>query len=115
MKHLDIKLYKMEVIKGKEDVAREWLNFLKNSKEEAVQTLKNEKVYLESYFMAEEDGTMFVYCFMAADNIDKANQIASTSNNKLDEQHFKYGAECISQTSGDIMDCFLYIENLENL
>jgi len=33
MKHLDIKLYKMEVIKGKEDVAREWLNFLKNSKE----------------------------------------------------------------------------------
>lgn len=114
MKKLDIKLYRMEVVKGKESVAREWLDFLKSNKEDVAQTLKNEKVYLESYFVAEEGGVMFIYCFMAADDIGKAVQIARASGNELDKRHFEYAAECISQTSGDIMDCFLLLENLDS-
>lgn len=115
MKKLDVKLYKMVVNKGKEEVAKKWLSFLKSNAENAVEGLENGKVYLESYFTTTEGDTMIVYCFMAADNIDYANGVARKSESELDKQHFAYGAECISQTEGEILDCFLYIENIKSL
>lgn len=114
MKDLNIKLYKMEVIKGKENVANQLLDFLNNNKDESIETLENEGVFLESYFTAIENDIMIIYCCIVADDIEYANNVASNSNNELDKEYFEYVKQCISQTTGDIIDCLMYIENLKN-
>lgn len=42
---MDVQLYKFEIIKGKEAIADEWLNYLKANKDKALVTLENEKVF----------------------------------------------------------------------
>jgi hypothetical protein len=39
----DIKMYKVEIIDGKEAIAKEWLNFLNENRGEHIKLLKNEK------------------------------------------------------------------------
>lgn len=112
MKELDIKLYRVGIIKGKEDVAKEWLDFLRDNREAGIETLKNEKVYLETYFQAVEGGTMYVYMFIAADDIEAANNIAGESKNSLDLKHFEYMGRCVDPSSVTTMDCSCYLDNL---
>ncbi|QQO07773.1 DUF6176 family protein [Breznakiella homolactica] len=112
---MDIKLYKLKVKKGKEKVAKEWLAFLKENTDQGSQLLKNEKAYLEAYFCAKESGTMYVYMFFAAEDVDYSNKTAKKSKSPLDEKHFAYMKECINLLAGDIMDCLFYMDNLEDL
>ena len=47
---MDVQLYRLKVVKGKESIAEEWLAYLETNKEKAEKTLENEKVYFEAYF-----------------------------------------------------------------
>lgn len=113
MAALDSKLYRIKIIPGQEEVAKEWLTFLKENQTAALETLRNEHVYLETYFTATEPDGMYVYLFMAARSIEEANQIAAKSTNPLDLKHFDYGKRCVERTAGAIMDAFCVLDNLE--
>ena len=58
-KEMDIRLYKYEIIKGKEETAEEWLNFLNVNRKAGEALLKDEHAYLEAYFKTMEGGTCF--------------------------------------------------------
>ncbi|MDR1206337.1 MAG: DUF6176 family protein [Peptococcaceae bacterium] len=115
MNPMEIKLYKAQIIRGKDDIAREWMRFLDANKEEGARLLKNEQAYLEVYFSAVEDGTMFIYMFFAAKDIAGSNAIAKGSENPTDKKHFEYASRCVEPNKGDIMDCLFYMENLEDV
>ena len=115
MNKMEIKLYKLEVIRGKEDVAKEWLAFLNSNKEAGAKLLKGEKAYLEAYFESVENEVTYVYMFFAAHDVDFSNTTAGDSESELDKKHFAYMRECIDLTAGDIMDCLFYMDNLEDL
>jgi hypothetical protein len=112
---LDIKMYKVKVINGKEEIAKEWLDFLNKNRDEGIKTLQNEKVYLESYFFSKEVDATYVYLHLVADNIDYANNTALKSDNAIDLKHFDYMKKCLDQTSGVIMECSCYMDNLSNI
>ena len=113
-KDMDIKLYKFEVIQGKEPVAEEWLDFLNGKKQEGEELLKGEHAYLEAYFKAVENGTMYVYMFFSSENADFSNNTALNHGSELDKKHFEYMRACIDLTKGDIMDCLFYLNNIED-
>lgn len=113
-KDMDIKLYKFEVIKGKERVAEEWLRFINDNREAGTETLKAEHAYLEAYFKSMEGETMFIYMFFACEDVDFSNDKAFNHGSKLDEKHFEYMKECIDLTRGKNLDCCLYLDNLED-
>jgi len=115
MSKMEITLYKFEVVCGKEDLAREWLDFLDMHKEEGVRLLKRERAFLEAYFTATENGVMYVYMFFAAKEIDFSNHAALNSQDALDMKHFEYMRNCINMNAGEIMDCRLCLDNLEDL
>lgn len=46
---MDVQLYRLKVIKGKENIAEEWLSFLEANKKEATKILEKEKVYCNDY------------------------------------------------------------------
>jgi len=115
MNQMDIKLYKLKVVKGKEKIANEWLAFLEANKDEGAETLKNERAYFVAYFSAVENSIMYVYMFFAAKDVSYSNTIADNSKSELDIKHFEYMRNCIDLTAGDIMDCAFYLDNLEAL
>lgn len=51
---------------------------------------------------------------IAAMDIAYANKTAGKSKNTIDIKHFEHAAACVNQTAGNIMDCFCYIDNLED-
>lgn len=93
----DIKLIKLKVIKGKEEVFQEWMDFLNKEghRQEIEEGIREEKVKVESVFSTEEDGETYVYWYMAMDDFDYAMKIATASKRKTDIRHFQFFAECI--------------------
>ena len=112
---MDVKLYRIQIIRGQEDVAREWLSFLDAHKAEGSKILKNEKAYFEAYFTAMEGDTMFVYMVFAANDVNFSNAAAGESKNPLDIKHFEYASQCVEPDKGAIIDCAFYMDNLEDL
>lgn len=100
---MDSILYKFEILKDKEDVAWEWLEFLKNNKENATASLKDEDGYYEGYFVSEEDDILYVYMHMICEDVEKAKEIAYSSNSDFDKKHFGYLKECVDLTKGKIL------------
>lgn len=111
-KEMEIKLYKLEVIEGKEAVADEWLAFLAENKQTGEALLKKEKACLEAYFKSVENEKTYIYLFFAAEDVEFANKQAFNSDNQVDKRHFTYMQECIDLKRGDIMDCLLYLDNM---
>ncbi|MGX8710417.1 MAG: DUF6176 family protein [bacterium] len=92
---MDIVLWRVKIKSGREDLAREWLEFLKENKEAGNETLKNEKEHLEIYFTSVENGSMYVYLFVLADDLEYASKVAQSSGNPLDAKHFEYMTACV--------------------
>lgn len=61
-----------------------------------------------------EGGNMYVYMFFACEDVNFSNDKAINQGSGLDEQHFAYMRECIDFSRGDIMDCLLYLDNMED-
>ncbi len=97
---MDTVLYKIKIKPGKEELAREWLTFLKQNADAGNETLKNEKEHLETYFANMENDTMYIYMYVLADDLDYANKTAMSSENPLDKKHFEYMMAC-----ADIAGC----------
>ena len=57
---------------------------------------------------------MYVYMFFACEDVNFSNDKALNHGSRLDEEHFAFMNECIDLTKGDIMDCLLYLNNLED-
>lgn len=113
-KEMEIKLYKLEVIPRKENIAEEWLEFLKQNKEAGEALLKKEKAYFEAYFKSIEEGTMYIYLFFSAEDVNFSNNKALHHGSSLDKKHFAYMKECVDLSKGDIMDCLFYLNNMED-
>ncbi len=108
---MDVNLYRLEVIQGKESIAEEWLSFLNDNKEQSLKTLENEEVYFESYFKEIIDGRMIIYLFIMCKSLEFANQVAINSTNELDIKHFAYMKECIDLQQGNIMSADIMLDN----
>src|SRR3712207_8976066 len=51
---------------------------------------------------------------ISAEDIDFSNQKALHHGSSLDKKHFAYMKECVDLSKGDIMDCLLYLNNMED-
>ncbi len=111
---MDVTLYRLEVIKGKEKIAAEWLSFLSDNKEKGLKTLENEQVYFEAYFTETIAGQMFIYLFIMCKNLEFANNTARKSSNELDLKHFQYMQECINLEKGNMMNAELFLDNIKD-
>lgn len=88
-------LYKLPVQIGKENIAKEWLQFLDSNKESASNILIREKGLYEVYFLDQEKEQTFIFMFFSSEDIDFSNQTALESNNEIDLKHFEYMRACI--------------------
>ncbi len=94
---MDMVLWRARIKTGQEALAREWIAFLEANREAGNETLKNEGEHMELYFTNTENGAMYLYLFVLADDLEHASAVAQASGNPLDEKHFAYMAACVDE------------------
>ncbi|MBM6615538.1 hypothetical protein JTF06_11650 [Desemzia sp. RIT804] len=98
MKPLHVELERFRVKSGKEETAREWMNFLNQHLAEVVKTLPNEKMYVESIFEEVIEGSMYLY-WVSYQGMTASEVIFSDAY--VDKKHLDYWGECIDATYGE--------------
>ncbi|WP_432355474.1 DUF6176 family protein [Sporosarcina sp. A2] len=92
MNNLHVELERFRVIGGKEERAKEWMDFLTTHLEDVKQTLPPEKMYVESIFEETIEGVMYLYWVsyqgMRSDEV-------VFSDGFIDKKHMEYWNECI--------------------
>ena len=64
-----------------------WKSEINSRKNEAIETLKAEGVYVESWFHVQLDGKDYLMVYMRADDIAQAQQIGKNSQFEIDQVH----------------------------
>ena len=86
---------------GSEEKVEEWHKTISSRIKEAVATLKDEGVEIESWFKVEIDGHDFLLWYMRAESIRKAFEVSQTLKHPIDKFHYELMAE-IMDTNGNI-------------
>ncbi|REB07447.1 hypothetical protein DVB69_11515 [Sporosarcina sp. BI001-red] len=92
MTNLHVELERFRVLAGKEEKAREWMEFLTIHLEDVKQTLPAEKMYVESIFEETIEGVLYLY-WVSYQGI-RAEEVVF-SDGFIDTKHFEYWNECI--------------------
>ena len=71
----------------------EWAQTLNERMEEAVATLQDEGVELESWFHLSLDGKDYLLSYMRVDSLKKAQKVAETSAHPIDAYHKQFKQE----------------------
>jgi hypothetical protein len=77
----------IELLPGSVEKVQEWGDFLRTNRDEALQSLKNEGVTVESAFVVNIDGRDYLIGYMRASNMHSAHQAAKDSTLNVDAYH----------------------------
>lgn len=84
----------VELLPDSAGKVREWAAFLLANREEALQSLKNEGVTVESAFVATIEGKDYLIGYMRAANMIKAREAAKDSTLNVDAFHRAFKQAC---------------------
>lgn len=71
------------------------MRFLADHRDEGNATLPAEGEYIESWFLNEEPGGMYLYCYVICDDADRANEVFAASTAPIDHEHRRYIRQCV--------------------
>lgn len=72
------------------DHVEAWKKELNARKDEAIETLRAEGVYVESWFYLELEGQNYLLAYMRADDIAHAQQVGRNSTFEIDKIHKQF-------------------------
>ena len=72
---------------GSAEKVRNWNETLESRKREAIQTLIDQRVEIESWFEVEVDGQPYLLWYMRAEAIEKSHQAYGKSKHDIDQFH----------------------------
>ena len=72
------------------DRVEEWAKTLNDRADEALATLQDEGVRIESWFHLSLDGKDYLLCYMRAESIQKAQQVVKSSPHAIDAYHQQF-------------------------
>ena len=87
---------------GTGEKVEEWRQTISSRLNEAVATLKDEGVEIESWFKVEIEGQDYLIWYMRAESIARAFEVSQTFKHPIDQFHYKLMAE-IMETDGRII------------
>ena len=72
------------------DRVEEWATTLNERADEAIATLQDEGVKVESWFHLSLDGKDYLLCYMRAESIKKAHEVVQSSPHSIDVYHQQF-------------------------
>jgi len=89
---MNIELTRFRVRPGKTAMVDEWMELLNSNMPAVLETLEQEKMYVETIFSENIDGVEYLYWY----SIQGENGVdVQESNHEIDKAHLKYWKECI--------------------
>lgn len=83
----EVILTKQKIEEGKTERLKEWIAEIRDRKEEAIQTLKNEGMHSETAFIEHTDDGDYLVYYMRADDIDEVFEAFRASSHEIDIEH----------------------------
>jgi hypothetical protein len=83
----EVMLARAQVVPGKAERLREWFKELQNREAEVVETLEHEGVLTETGFLQTLDDTTYLYLYMEAQDLDRADEAGDQEAYEIDEEH----------------------------
>lgn len=92
----EVSLARAPIEDGKEDELRAWFAELEERDSEVIETLQHEGVYTETGFILPEEDTSYLYVYMEAQDIEKADAAGDEEQYDIDEEHHELLRETLA-------------------
>ncbi|ELZ04016.1 DUF6176 family protein [Natrialba asiatica] len=83
----EVTLARARIEDGKTDRLRSWFTELHEREPEVRETLQHEGVYTETAFILSSDDTAYLYVYMEAEDLEKADEAGDKEKHVIDEEH----------------------------
>ena len=87
---LETKCMKIQLKPGSLDRVRQWAREINSRRDEAVATLRDEGIIVESAFLGNSDQGDFLIYYIKAKSFEQADAAANSSNHPIDEFHQQF-------------------------
>jgi hypothetical protein len=84
----------IELLPNTAEKVQEWAEFLRTNREEALRSLKNEGVTIESAFVVNIEGKDYLIGYMRAVSMEKTHDAAKDSTLDVDAYHQAFKKAC---------------------
>lgn len=109
----DTRCIKIRLKPGSLDRARDWASELNRRREEALETLRDEGVLVESVFLERSPVGDFLVYYMKAVDIDRSFRVSRTSRRPIDLFHRQFKQDTWASTVD--LELLLDLENFEGI
>jgi len=91
---MDIKAVLIKLKPNSEKTVQEWRREIERLRDQAIQSLRNEDISVESWFKTEISGESYLLAYIRANDIEKAHKVVAESTLKVDEIHQQFKKDC---------------------
>ena len=95
---MKIELTRFKLKQDKSDKADEWMNMLRENLPAVLETLDNEKMYVEAIFREKTNDQDYLYWFSIR---GEGGARVEDSKHEIDKKHLEYFRECVDVKSPD--------------
>ena len=89
-----VEITRFKIKEGKTESVDQWMKLLNDNMSSVLLTLNDEKMYIETIFREEIEGTEYLYWYSVQ---GKGGMEVQVSQHDIDKQHLAYWNECIDQ------------------
>ena len=86
-KQYETECYRIKLKPGSLDKVNEWASELNSRKEEALATLRDERVIVESVFLEQTDEGDYLIFYMKVNSFEKVREAVAKSQHPIDDYH----------------------------
>ena len=87
---LETRCFKIKLKPDSLERVREWAQTINERKDEALETLRDESVFIEAVFLDSTEHGDFLISFMKAESFEKARKAVEGSLHSIDEYHRQF-------------------------
>lgn len=87
---MDVRANLIKLKKNSGERVSEWASAINARKDEAMATLRDEGVEVESWFLCSMNGDDYLLCYMRSKNMERAQQVAKASLHEIDAYHRQF-------------------------
>ncbi len=99
---MEVMMRLIELKPNSAEKVQAWAEHINAHRANALASLQAEGVSIESWFSLSLDGKEYLVCYMRADSMEKAQQVAATSENPIDAYHQQFKVDTWVRGAGAV-------------
>lgn len=87
---MEVRCLRAKIKPGSIDTVREWARTINKRRDEALATLRDESIYIESVFLeTAQDGDFLIY-YLRGPDLARSDKVAAESKHPIDAYHYAF-------------------------